>query len=222
MKTKTLLPIALAISLASFAPLATIAKENTLKANVPEQQFSPLSLSERESLLYMFEEEKLARDVYQSLNSLWTSLIFTNIGQAEQRHMTQVKTLLSTYALIAPVGSEQLGSFYNAQLAGLYTQLLERGRLSLVEALQTGALIEETDIADLQKASVEAQHADIIQVYAHLLQGSRNHLRAFVSQLQTQGIMYQAQHLSQAEVDAIVQSPFECGNGHGQGQRGMR
>jgi len=44
-----------------------------------------------------------------------------------------------------------------------------------------------------------------------LLQGSRNHLRAYYQTLLNQGGSYTPQYLSQAEFDAIVNSAMERG-----------
>ena len=43
------------------------------------------------------------------------------------------------------------------------------------------------------------------------MSGSRNHLRAYVGQIENLGVVYEAQYLSQDEVDAIVDSPIERG-----------
>jgi hypothetical protein len=79
-----------------------------------------------------------------------------------------------------------------------------------------GGFIEEYDIKDLQDAIDEAKQgtnqAAVIQTYDSLLCGSRNHLRSFVGQIEKDGLVYQAQYVSQATVDAIVNSPDEqCG-----------
>ena len=64
-------------------------------------------------------------------------------------------------------------------------------------------------------------NSDVERVYQNLLRGSRNHLRAFASQLEALGETYEAQFLSQEQFDAIADSPRETGNGKGrQGQRG--
>ena len=53
------------------------------------------SLSDEEVywLMYMREEEKLARDVYATLYEKWGTRIFNNIRVSEQRHMDAVKAL---------------------------------------------------------------------------------------------------------------------------------
>ncbi|MEJ2643586.1 MAG: DUF2202 domain-containing protein, partial [Gammaproteobacteria bacterium] len=89
-----------------------------------------------------------------------------------------------------------------------------RGMASELEALRVGGLIEEVDMHDIQHAIDEAEHEDIKNVYENLMCGSRNHLRAFVDTVERLGVDYQAQYLTQDEVDAIVESPMEhCGKG---------
>jgi hypothetical protein len=84
-------------------------------------------------------------------------------------------------------------------------------RTSLVEALKVGAQIEELDMRDItvQKAGID--NADSLMVYDSLLRGSRNHLRAFMKVLVQQGGSDVPQYISQAEFDAIVNSPVETG-----------
>ncbi len=61
----------------------------------------PADLSEQEkaSLLFMYEEEKLARDVYNTLNATWNLPTFQNIAASEQmRRVDSVKALLDRYS----------------------------------------------------------------------------------------------------------------------------
>ncbi|MBO0614139.1 MAG: hypothetical protein RL122_674 [Pseudomonadota bacterium] len=178
---------------------------------------SSLSTTETATLLFVREEEKLARDVYLSLNDKWAQKVFLNIAtKSEQQHMDVMGTLVATYNLQDPVLDNTIGAFTDPVLLGLYQDLVMRGSTSLVEGLQVGGFIEEFDINDLQEAIAEAQAgtnpADIIVAYTNLMCGSRNHLRAFVGQLANNGVKYQAQVVPQATVDAIVNSPEEqCG-----------
>jgi hypothetical protein len=43
------------------------------------------------------------------------------------------------------------------------------------------------------------------------MKGSRNHLRSFGGQLEIFGVNYEAQYLTQEEVDEIIDSPKERG-----------
>ncbi len=68
------------------------------------------------------------------------------------------------------------------------------------------------EIEDLVNATAATTHADLQKAYANLQCGSRNHLRAFVRNLEAAGVVYEAQHLPQKTVDAILSSPMErCG-----------
>ncbi len=190
--------------------------------NVQVQQ---LSAEEQEGLLYMREEEKLARDVYLTLDEYFEISIFRNIASAEQKHMDSVKRLLDKYKLTDPVVDDSIGLFTNPVFSQFYDSKTNQDA-TIKEAILTGILIEETDIIDLQKAIDSTDNSDIQNVYENLLRGSRNHLRAFVRRLESMGIVYESLELDQATADAIVNSPMERGaskrKGKGKGQKGRR
>jgi hypothetical protein len=195
----------------------TVALETVVSSMV----VGDLTEVEAEGLIFMREEEKLARDVYLTLYDQWDIPIFQNIARSEQTHTDAIKNLLDTYGLVDPMVNDKIGVFVNPDLQALYDQLVEMGSQSLSDALKVGIAIEEIDILDLEKHIAQTDHADIQLVYENLLKGSRNHLRAFVSTLQRQtGETYQPQYLSQDVYDAIVGSAIERGgnrNGNGNG-----
>ena len=180
-----------------------------------------LSAEEAAALAYMREEEKLAHDVYMALFSQWGLPSFQNIANSELTHTAAVKALLERYGVQDPASS-QAGVFTNPALQDLYNQLIAQGSQSLAEALKAGALVEETDIADLEARLAQTDNADIQQVFNSLMNGSYNHLRAFTSSLKTQtGEIYQAQVLSQDAYQAIISVGGTTGsNGRGGGQGG--
>ncbi len=167
------------------------------------QNATPLSEQEIEGLQYMREEEKLARDVYLALYEEWKDPVFERIAQSEEQHTSMVKQLLDAYGIPDPAKDEE-GVFTNQELQALYTQLVERGRESLAEALRVGALIEETDIQDLNERLESVEHEDIRRVYTNLKAGSENHLRAFITRLEALNESYTPSVLSQEEVEAIL------------------
>ncbi len=183
-------------------------------ASINIDQFPEEELSETETngLLFMREEEKLARDVYKTLYTHWNLRIFNNIPRAEQQHMDAIKLLLDRYQLEDPVGDDSLGVFKNETLQGLYDTLIVQGSVSLVEALKVGALIEEIDILDLQRELDDnVDNQDITFVYQNLMKGSRNHLRAFVRNLSKQGVEYAPQKMSEEQYLDIINSDWERG-----------
>ncbi len=172
-----------------------------------------ISPAEKAGLLFMREEEKLALDVYSTLFDTWNQQIFQNIAKSEQSHTDAMLSLLETYDIPDPVGSNPVGVFVDSDLQSMYDSLVNQGYASLIDALQVGAAIEEIDIIDIEKRKNEViGNDDIIETYEMLLKGSRNHLRAFVKNLANQGIDYQPQYLKQAEYDAIVGTDTERGN----------
>lgn len=175
---------------------------------------APLSSDEKDGLLFMREEEKLARDSYLVLYDLWGLEVFANIAGSEQSHTDSVEKLLDKYRLEDPVTDElNIGNFVNEALQALYDGLMDDGDESELAGLMVGGFIEETDITDIQAWMDLADNADIISVYESLMCGSRNHLRAFVAQIESMGVVYHAQSLTQKEVNDIVDSPIErdCG-----------
>ena len=165
---------------------------------------------EKQGILYMREEEKLARDVYLKLQEKWGLQIFNNIADAELTHMEAVKTLIDKYELEDPA-TQEIGKFNNPTLQQLYNDLVQEGNKSLHDALKVGAAIEEIDIIDLKEYLGQTEKEDIELVYENLMKGSRNHLRAFVKTIENQGYTYTPQYLSQEEYDEIVGSPTEKG-----------
>ena len=172
----------------------------------------PLSEAEKTSLIFMREEEKLARDVYAFLYDRWNLLIFENIAASEQTHTDAVLSLLDKYNISDPVENNAYGVFADSNLQQLYTDLTTQGSASLLDALIVGATIEDLDISDLNKAMLEVDNQDITYVYGNLTKGSRNHLRSFYSQIQAQNGTYEAQFISQEEFDAIVNTAIERGS----------
>lgn len=180
-----------------------------------------ISAAEREDLLYVREEEKLARDVYQTLHEQWNLPIFSNIAQSEQTHTEAVRQLLSKYGIADPVTDDTVGVFQNAELAALYTALVAEGMSSIENALTVGAKIEDLDIADLEARSAHTDNEDITLVFGNLTRGSRNHLRSFTSQLSRYGVAYTPSYLSADAYQSIINAPRETGASQGGGQGGQ-
>jgi hypothetical protein len=169
----------------SFALMLVILLAAPLWAKGPNgsSNLSTLTVIEKENILYLFEEEKLAHDIYVAMYDLYGAYIFDNIIESEQRHMDAVKTLISRYGLDESVLNKDPGVFNNEIIQGLYDDLLADGNKGLTFALEVGVFIEETDMDDILKMKEQTGKADITRVFDNLLGGSQNHLEAFESQL---------------------------------------
>lgn len=150
-----------------------------LSAVAPAQTANPISAEEAKALTHMREEEKLAHDVYAELYAKWKLRVFSNISHSEARHFDAIGVLLARYEVADPSKDLPAGVFLNADLAALYKQLIEKGGLSLKDALEVGVLIERVDIEDLEAALKTTDKADIKIVYTNLLAGSLSHLDSF-------------------------------------------
>lgn len=177
----------------------------------PASQATTLSREEIADLQFMREEEKLAHDVYAALYAKWKLPTFQNISQSETTHTNTIRSLLQRYQINDPVDGQSAGQFADAKLQALYTQLVQEGSQSLAAALKVGATIEELDIQDLQERLVRTHASDVQFAYQNLEKGSRNHLRAFASQMKQQGVSYTPQYLDSARYQAIVNSRNERG-----------
>jgi hypothetical protein len=186
---------------------------NNLQTYVDDLPKEDLNAGEMASLSFIREEEKLARDIYLALFNLWGKNVFTNISNSESTHMGAVLVLLDKYDLEDPAAGLDFGVFVNTELQSLYDELLAHGQVSLVQALEVGAMVEEVDILDIQTALDDfVDNQDISLVYDNLMKGSRNHLRSFVRNLAQEGIVYQPRYLDQSTYDTIINSPMENGN----------
>ena len=188
-----------------------------------------LDNSELTHLIFMREEEKLARDVYTKLGSMYPdSVIFGNIDDSEQSHTTAVKNMIEKYGYEDPNTNDNIGVYtgedYGWYFTEKYNLLVERASISELEALYVGAFIEELDMMDINQCPkvivetdnginevtncgrISTDNSDIANLYDSLLDGSDSHLEAYVKNIEKyigKG-NYQAQVLSQDQVDEIL------------------
>ena len=97
-----------------------------------------LSVVETESLQYMYEEEKMAHDVYLYMSEKYSLPIFKNITKSEKYHMSLVDSLIKKYNIKDITGNE-VGVFNNKTLQNLYNDLIFKGSVDILEALNVGA-----------------------------------------------------------------------------------
>ena len=171
-----------------------------------------LDQGELDGLMLMREEEKLARDVYEYMYLKYDMKIFNNIMKSEEAHMFAVKVMIEKYDLEDPVDDSPAGVFKSHELQNIYNALIDKGNVSLTEALIVGTIIEDLDIHDLNELLKTSSNKDLIYVYENLNLGSRNHLRAFYPQVLNKGGEYSPQYISQDEFDAILLGDKEFGN----------
>ena len=164
----------------------------------------PISLTEQEKidLEYLYEEERLANDVYQQLADKWKVKVFVNIAQSEKRHYSHLLSLLGKYQIAIP--KNEVGFYNSAALNQLYDRFIKAGTSSFKEALLVAAQFEEYDIVDLEEAISRTEKEDIKIVYHGLRSGSMNHLRALYKTIKRHGYDYEPVLLNKVQFQEII------------------
>lgn len=139
-----------------------------------------LTDAQKDTLFFIYQEEKVARDTYITLGNLYPQAsTFANIQLSEQEHIDTAQLLCEKYGVdISNVDEQSVGNFELPVLQELYDTLVAQGTLSQRSALMVGEYIEITDIDDLENASI-GMPKDVVRKYENLKNGSLNHLDAF-------------------------------------------
>lgn len=172
--------------------------------DAPGGAVAALSSAEKEGLLFIWEEEKAARDLYSSFYNDNNLTIFPDLARSESSHMDQARAVIDRHNLTIPDNNE--GVFENQTLQRIHDDLLAEGEKSDADALKAAAAFEEISILDLERELAAAETEEVKTVYQGLLAGSRKHLRSYVSDLKDQGIEYRPRYLEMGEFEDTVKA----------------
>ena len=145
-----------------------------------DTETAELTDAQKDKLFYIFQEEKVARDVYITLGEQYPEEnTFALIQLSEQSHIEAAGNLCETYGVdTSYVNLDVVGQFELPVLQTLYDTCVAQGSISKLDALKVGELIEITDLDDLETAAA-GMPEDVVSVYENLKAGSENHLDAF-------------------------------------------
>jgi len=166
---------------------------------------STLTQELKDSITYMYNEEKLAREVYLNLNEKQPLQQLYNIAtKSEIKHEQAVNDLAVKYDLNItlypdteePYDKKSLDEYGNGKfpvvaIQELYDMLYDKGIQSSRDALEVGCMVEVTDINDLDRymqQATEAKASDILAVFDFLREGSYSHYWAFDKGLKNSGV----------------------------------
>ena len=170
-----------------------------------------LSEAQESHLVDLFEEEKLAHDLYSEFYEAHAYKPFSHHTEAEAKHMGFVDEILTQYEISRP--NLDPGFFENTEFQNAYNEWLTKGVADGVEACYIAAYIEEMDILDLIEGIKIAETTPIKDLYETLKSGSENHLRAYNKFLKMEfNIDYEPQLMTQEMFDEIIAGG---GSGHG-------
>lgn len=177
-------------------------------------QNEDISASDKETLMYMFEEELMSRDVYVVLGEKWSLEVIDKIKEAELRQIGIIKNEMRRHGIDADeiMLSTEPGVYKDKKLQGYYNAFVSQGMESEESALKVGAMIEEKNITDLKDGIEELDNLMMNRLFISLLNGSERHLRAFVRVLEERGITYEPEILDPVVYGLIIASKdFEPG-----------
>jgi hypothetical protein len=162
-----------------------------------------LSNDQKYALAYMWNEEKLAKDLYLALDALWGEDPLKKIAvNAETTHEAMIETLVEQYDINitnlsdygrayseAELRALAPGEFAIPALQKLYEDLYAKGAASPQEALEVGCMVEMTDIGDLDNYIAVAEgFDDIVATFKTLRDDSYRHYNAFDTSLKNMGV----------------------------------
>lgn len=218
----------LAVLLTGVLILLAIGVVQGYRGQQPQSGASSLDYNEEIHLIYMRQEEKLARDVYITLGALYPAYtVFSNIVISEQKHTDTMKSKLAQFNIPDPVTDDTVGVFtgedFGLHFTDVFNLLTTWGEKGILDGLYVGAYIEELDMFDIvhcpdvivltdnnigldECGMIYTDSRALLSSYNNLLEGSKNHLRAYVKRIETfiGSGNYEAQFLSQEEVDEIL------------------
>lgn len=157
------------------------------------------------SLHFMWNEEKLAKDLYLALNTIYPANSLRNIAtKSETQHQATMEALLAKYSQtqavinsynqanstnISTLSEIPAGVFTLPELQTLYDTLYREGIASATASLQAGCKVEVTDVTDLDQDIIDAGSAkDLVTFFEILRAGSYNHYWSFDNALKKAGV----------------------------------
>jgi hypothetical protein len=180
-------------------------KESEEKKELSDYPKVELANEQKYALAYMWNEEKLAKDLYTALNKKHSIKQFENIAErSETKHVEMVEELVERYGInitnlhdyTVKYSENELrglpeGTFGIDKIQTLYNDLYAKGELSKADALQVGCMVEVTDVDDLNdyiEVARKVDALDLISVFERLRAGSYNHYWAFDKALKAENI----------------------------------
>jgi len=173
--------------------------------DLSQYPMSNLTDAQKYTIAYMWNEEKLAKDIYLELNLIYPTQQLENIAtKSETMHQALVEDLVQRYDLNITnlvdykenYSEEELrafgpGEFGVQEIQDLYDTLYAEGKQSQQAALEVGCKVEVTDVEDLLdeiKIAEEVDAQDLIATWNVLLSGSYSHYWAFDKGLKNKGV----------------------------------
>jgi hypothetical protein len=187
----------------SSSSVSSLNDDSQSSASSSDDSSDELSDDQKYTLAYMWNEEKLAKDIYLALNDVWPNQVFYNIAtKSETQHEAAVEALVQAYDINITNLDDYEENYSEAELRAfapgtygvpavqeLYDTLYTKGIQSAQDALEVGCMVEVTDVNDLNEDIAIAQGIDdLVTTFKNLRSGSYTHYWAFDNALKSMGV----------------------------------
>ena len=164
-----------------------------------------LDSAEAEKVVYLLEFAKFKKEVLAGVGTLWTDSSIHRLVDDQDRHIEMLEALVAQYDIdLTSAASTNFGMLLlNEELRPLWTNW-GSWMFDGQQFCRTGAYLEEISIRNLKATLSVTETPALVDVYSEMLADDQVHLFIYVSHMYGGAEAYQAQVLSQPEVDSIL------------------
>lgn len=164
-----------------------------------------LDSAEAEKVIYLLEFAKFKKEVLAGVGALWTDSSVFRLLNDQDHHIEMLEALVAQYDIdLTSAASTNFGMLLlNEELRPLWTNW-GSWMFDGQQFCRTGAFLEEISIRNLKATLSVTETPALVDAYSEMLADDQVHLFIYASHMYGGAEAYQAQVLSQPEVDAIL------------------
>jgi hypothetical protein len=158
-----------------------------------------------ELFLKLYNEERMAYDLYGEFYERWSLSVFNKVQEREAKHVWCVERIMDNYGFTYKAGTIS-GSYPDKEIQKIYDELTVKGCISDLAALEAAAYIKEKHISQLRERIRYQEDEYIVKVIFLIESAAQSHLRAFVKSIRLSGSDYNPVFLTDDEFKHIMDS----------------
>jgi hypothetical protein len=157
----------------------------------------------RELFLKLYQEEKMAYDLYGEFYERWSLSVFNKVQQRDAKHVWCVERIMDNYGFDYNTNANS-GSYPDREIQKIYDDLTVKGCISDLAALEAAAFIKEKYISVLRERIRYQEDEYVVKVIFLMESAAQTHLRAFVNSIRLSGSDYSPVLLTDDEFSNIM------------------
>lgn len=157
----------------------------------------------RELFLKLYQEEKLAYDLYGEFYERWSLGVFNKVQQREAKHVWCVEKIMDNYGYDYEI-NDKSGLYPDREIQKIYDDLSVKGCISDLAALEAAAYIKEKHICQLRERIRYQEDEYVVKVIFLMESAAQSHLRAFVNSIRLSGSDYSPVFLTDDEFSNVM------------------